>query len=927
MKSSLQWLGKFLALSLWLGAATLAVHAQGSGTSVLSGRVEDEARAVIVGAAVVLTDASGLEKRATTDAQGAFSFAGLTPGRYLLRVVAEGFSLYENDEVNVVGGRPQQLQITLAVGLEEVNIEVSTEGQLDNPSGSLSGATILTGADLEALPDDPDALGEALIALAGPATTPGGNQFSVDGFTGGRLPSKQSISKIVVNQNNPFSAEYDRLGLGRIEVYTKPGTIKLQGHAAFYFNDESLNTRNPYAPERASFQERRYEFSLGGPLLPKRATFFLDFNRRETDDNAVVNAIVLDSALRPTPFTQVLLAPQNRMLISPRIDVQLSPKNTLFARYRLTTADGQNSSVGAFSLESRGLDVGLTEHVVQLTETAVVSPTVVNETQFQYAREKRHQSGDTSLPSISVLGAFEGGGAQLQAAFTDTERWEAQNYTAWSFGPHFVKFGGRARYVRVRELSEQNFNGTYIFGSLEEYRAVLRRTPGIRPALFTLAGGEPEATVQQADFAGFLQATWQASPNFTMSGGARYEMQTNIPLKHSIAPRVSLVVVLNRDSKKTPMTVVRAGYGIFYERVNESLALATEHFNGVNQKSVNVLFPNFFPTVPSIDNLLITRPQFKVTRRLEDELQAPYTMQTVVAVERKLPLDINATVSYIHTRTLHALRSRDINAFLPDGLPTVQIRPLGFLLGDIFQYESGGVFDQHQMVVNLNARFAKRHALFATYTLGKAMSDTDGPESFGANPYDLSGEYARSSLDIRHRLFVGGTYFAPFGIQLNPFVVAFSGRPFNITTGDDPNRDRQFVERPSFAVDLTNPNVLITPFGAFNRRPIPGQQIIPRNYGEGPGFFIVNLRVGKTFALGGGGKAKGKGKPEGGRYGLTLAVQMQNIFNHTNPGALVGNLRSPLFGQTNITSGSFGLGLGSTSAGNRRIESQIRFTF
>lgn len=931
MRLSSQWLGRVCLLSLWLGACALQGHAQGSGAGVLGGRVEDEARAVIVGAEVVLTDVAGTEKRATTSVRGEFSFAGLSPGRHRLRVVAKGFALYESDEVEVTGGRPQQLHITLSVALEEVEIEVASQGALDDPAGSLTGATILSGADLDALPDDPDALAEALIALAGPSAT-GGNQFSVDGFTGGRLPSKQSISKIVVNQNNPFSAEYDRLGLGRVEVYTKPGTIKLQGHAAFYFNDESLNTRNPYAPQRGSFQERRYEFSLSGTLLPKRVTFFVDFSRRETEDNAIVNAVILDSALRPTAFTQVLPAPQNRMLLSPRIDVQLSPKHTLFGRYRLTTADGQNSSVGAFSLASRGLDITLTEHAVQLTETAVLSPKVVNETQFQYVREKRSQAGDTSRPSIAVLGAFDGGGAQLQSAFTDTERWEAQNYTAWNFGPHFIKFGGRARLVRVREISEQNFNGTYIFGSLDEYRAVLRRTPGIRPQLFTLSGGEPEANVQQWDFAGFFQATWQAASNLTLSGGARYETQTNIPVRHSIAPRASLVLVLNRDSKKTPETVLRAGYGIFYERVNESLALATEHFDGINQQSVNILFPNFFPNVPSIGTLLITRPQFKVTRRLEDELQAPYTMQTVVAVERRLPFGANATVSYIHTRTLHALRSRDVNAFLPDGLPTVQIRPRGFLAGDIFQYESSGVFDQHQLVVNLNARFARKHALFATYTYGKAMSDTDGPESFPANPYDLSGEYARSPLDMRHRLFVGGTYYTPLGLQLNPFVVYFSGRPFNITTGDDPNRDRQFVERPSFAVDVTNPNVIRTRFGDFNRRPIAGQTIIPRNFGEGPGFFIVNLRVGKSFTLGGGGekskgKGKGKGKPERGRYGLTLAVQFQNIFNHTNPGTLIGNLRSPLFDKTNTTSGSFGLGLGSTSAGNRRIEGQIRFTF
>ncbi len=132
-------------------------------------------------------------------------------------------------------------------------------------------------------------------ALAGPGagSSEDGAQIYIDGFTGGRLPPKESIREIRINRN-PFSAEYDRLGYGRVEIFTKPGTDRFRGQAFFNFNDEALNARSPFAATRAPYQSRRYGGNISGPLASKRASFFFDFERRETDDNNVVSAIVLD---------------------------------------------------------------------------------------------------------------------------------------------------------------------------------------------------------------------------------------------------------------------------------------------------------------------------------------------------------------------------------------------------------------------------------------------------------------------------------------------------------------------------------------------------------------------------------------------------------------------------------------------------------
>jgi hypothetical protein len=196
--------------------------------------------------------------------------------------------------------------------------------------------------------------------------------------------------------------------------------------------------------------------------------------------------------------------------------------------------------------------------------------------------------------------------------------------------------------------------------------------------------------------------------------------------------------------------------------------------------------------------------------------------------------------------------------------------------------------------------------------LSDAKSDTDGPDTFPANPYNLSTEYGRSSLDARHALYWGGWITLKGGIDLTPLMLWRSGLPFNITTGFDNNGDSIFTDRPAFATNLMRPGVVVTRLGAFDLNPIPGQQIIPRNYGRSPSFFITNLRVGKRFKL-------------GERLTMQLSVQGTNIFNHTNPGSPIGILTSPLFGTSNTAAGDWGLG--SNQAGNRRLEFGLFFTY
>jgi hypothetical protein len=146
-----------------------------------------------------------------------------------------------------------------------------------------------------------------------------------------------------------------------------------------------------------------------------------------------------------------------------------------------------------------------------------------------------------------------------------------------------------------------------------------------------------------------------------------------------------------------------------------------------------------------------------------------------------------------------------------------------------------------------------------------------------------------------------------------------SGRPYNITVGRDLNGDSLYLDRPAFATDLTRPSVVATSYGPLDAAPLPGQIIIPRNYGQGPGLVAANLRLGKTFTFGEH-AAPGKKSSSDPRQ-LTLMVNARNMINHPNLGNPNGNLSSPVFGR------STGLVGGGQGGNNRRLDLKLQFDF
>ena len=967
-----------------------AVSAQTPKAS-LKGQVLDPSGSVVPGATVMLQPAGGAVKSVTSDSVGRFSIVGLTEGPYNILVRKKGFADYQMQAFPVSGDGSIDVQLSVASSTQEVTVNDDRAHVEVSPDQNAS-ALSLKGADLDVLSDDPDELQDDLQALAGPSAGPNGGQIYIDGFSGGTLPPKASIREVRVN-SNPFSPEYDRLGYGRIEIFTKPGMDQFRGQLSLGFNDNMFNARNPFlgSADKPSYQSRQYNGNLAGPLT-KKMSFTLDFERRSIDEYGIEIGQQLDpSSLLPVSFSNAIPTPLTRTSIIPKIDLTLNDKNNLTIRYHWTDNSNTNSGVSGFNLVSKAVNTQSYDNTIQATETAVLSSKAVTETRFMYDRDKSNSDALNSAPAISVTDAFNSGGSTVGHAWNTQNYYELSNVTTFTAGVHTLKWGGRMRVSDSTDYSPSNFNGSFSFtggqaallnaqnqpvlnadgsyamgqeSSLERYRRTLLfqqlgyspdliRALGGGPTTFTLAGGNPLAAIDQTDVGVFVSDDWRVRPTFTLSLGLRYENQTNIDNMADFAPRIGFAWAIGGGKNKVAKTVIRGGAGMFYDRVSSGVALAELRFNGTTQQQYFVANPNFYPTVPTLSTLATDLQQNSITKGYAG-LVAPRIAQTGLSVERQLPKNTTATVTWAFSRGMHYLLTRDINAPLADGTyPLAQ----QYNTNQVMLYESAGLFTQNQLIVNVNSRLSKKVSLFGFYTLGYANGNSDGGSPM--NQYDLRSEWGPTRFDTRHRFFIGGSLTAPLKVTFSPFITGSSGAPFNITTGNDFNNDQIYNARPAFASDPSALGVVSTSYGLLNINPQPGDKIIPRNFGRGPAQFNLNLRAARTWGfgkakeaasgmggmggpggpggafggMGRGGGGRGPGGPggmfgggdnTGRRFNLTLSVSARNLLNHENFATPEASLSSPLFGQSLALQSGFG---GAGSVYNRRVDMQLRLTF
>ncbi|HVW11256.1 MAG TPA: carboxypeptidase regulatory-like domain-containing protein [Bryobacteraceae bacterium] len=992
-------------------------------TGSVKGTVKDPSAAVVPNAQVQVTGA-GVTRNDKTDSNGQFTET-LPAGQYTIKITAPGF-VAATEQVNVTNGQASPLDIALqiATSAEQVNVTAGQTNAVDVDPSQNAAAIVLSQEDMDQLPDDPDDLEAQLTAMAGPGAGPNGPQIFIDGFSGGQMPPKSSIREIRIN-SNPFASEFDSPGFGRIQIFTKPGTDAYHASAFFIYGNHNFDTRDPFVQgAMPNYDNKQIESSFSGPL-GKKISWFLTSNYRNFNTAQLINAETLDPAtLSPISFNSTFATPSTNWSVNPRIDYAINNNNTLVLRYQ--HASGTNvGGVGGFNLPTQEVFGINKNNTVQATETMVIGTKSVNEIMFQLHDSRSNSNAAfTAGPTISVGSAFTSGG-NSQANFNRNRLYEFQEINTITQGKHTMKFGGRFRENQTDVRSTSNYNGSYGFttpnnwqgmscfnGTFDPALPALTASPtsiqdyqytqlalsqgysmgsilaaGCGPTSFSLNAGPTTFGANQFDAGLFAQDDWRLLPNLTVSGGLRYEVQTNISDPWDMAPRLAVSWAPGGKAGKTSKTVLRGGYGIFYDRFPLSDYLNSIRYNGlgqqnylVNQSSDTSIFNSVMsyygaaggPVLPPSSLLTGLSATSQNLYYVYKNLRASAMYQSAASIERALPGRTTLTVNVTDTRGVHDLRERQINAPLPGTVDLAVNNSHGVLpfpdLGNLYLYESTGYYKELQVITSANSRINSHVSLNGYFAWSDYHTNSNG---FPMDEYNTNLDWGRAGIPAR-RFFLIGTVGLPWGWTASPSFNANSATPFNITDGLDYNHDGVNNDRPAFAAANApcGGNIICTAYGRFNIAPGANFIPIPINYANGFARWDADVRFTRMWgwgenrnvaaAQGGGGGGfggpggGGRGGPRGGgggfggggrggggrgggfgtvgggnshRYNVGLTVAVTDIFNHVNLANPVGALNSPFFGQSlNAISTGQGLGAGGVT-GTRRIQLTLRFTY
>jgi hypothetical protein len=729
--------------------------------------------------------------------------------------------------------------------------------------------------------------------------------------------------------------------------------------------------------------------SLTGPLN-KNASYSLGGSFRQIQDDEFTNATILAPTAGsttlcnpgmvgcvPTPFEQATYFPQLRGDFTPRLDLALGAKNVLTTRYEFEKSTSTNAGIVNLSLPGSGYNDSSLSNELQMSDTQTYSARLINETRFEYERDHSATTALSNLPSVNVSGAFTSGGSGGQNSSDHQDHFELQNYTSLQLKKNFIRMGGRLRTTREAQNSQSDTNGAFTYAGLSYSGTGTDNSyaTGI-PSQFTVTQiNIPKVDFALTDVGLYAETDWKARKNLTVSYGFRYEAQNHLPADHhDIAPRVSFAYGVG-NGKGSPKTVLRGGFGLFYDRFGQGNILTLERENGLvetvrTEQNPTCVTPGVAITATTVATCKATAGVATQTTYAKTSiLRTPYIVQFAVGGDQQIGRVGTISVNYLHSQGVHELAAQNINYNIATQ------SPLTATTGPIYQYFSEGVFNQNQLIVNGHVQTTKWLSLFGYYSLNSAHGDTSGNGGFITTPGNIAADYGRTGFDVKSRIFLSGSITLPHYIQISPFMIGQTGNPYNVTLGNDLNHDTIFNDRPLLVPAGTVGSQTINGCGTFVSQSAgtapAGSPVVPINACTGPGLFTFNFRLTKTFgfgplrnappsqgrgggqggpggggpgggAPGGGGRGGGGGGGRGGgggggggpfgggggsstgkRYNLAIGLSVNNLFNNTDLATPSGTLTSPNFGKsTQVEGGPY-----TSDSAIRRIQVQASFNF
>jgi hypothetical protein len=806
----------------------------------VAGVVQDPSGAAIVGAQVELDRADGRRfAHLTTNGTGGFQFKNVGPGSYQIVAIEPGF---RETRVQAIVGPGAHALIRLVMPIAAVNEDITvigsdTSAQISTAIGqNQSGNTIDSNA-LDRLPVfDQDYITTMSRFLDTDSSGTNGTTLVVNGVeANGPGVTASAIQSVKINQN-PYTALYSRPGRARIEITTKGGTPQLHGSGNFLYRDSLFDAKNAFAVTKPSEQRTYFEGSLTGPLShSKKTTFLLALDKDNDNQRGIVDAAGPQGAINAN-----IPNPTRHYFISGRAFHNYGQGNQFWIGYSYEHRTVANQGVGGTTLPEAGTNALFFEHEINVGHVYVFSPKMVNQLHFLVGHFDSQIHSLNENPQLVVSGAFTGGGAQ--ADFRRTEyHFDGTDIVTYTSGKLEVKFG-----IDVPDISRRGYDdftnqaGTYSFASLADYTAA-------QPFTYIVQNGQGHVTFLERTVAGILEDNIRLKSNLSVALGVRYYWQNYFhDIAHNVAPRFSFAYAPSPKSK----TIIRGGGGFFFDRTGPSPISDLLHFNGVRLKKFIVDNPSY----PIMQPELAAVPTGIVV--LDPRQRIPYTIQYGLGIERQLNASSSLFVNYIGARGIDLFRSIDANAPVP---ATLTVRP-DPSLGQKRELQSEGYLKSNAVEFGFRGRPAKFLSGQARYNLGKTHNNTSGITYFPANSYAPNADWSRSDNDQRHKFDMLGTLEAGKWFNFGTAFSGYSGKPVNITTGNDDNHDGLAIDRP---------------------------QGVSRNMLHGPGYLELDLNLQHDFPL----TKEGSKGPT-----ATLSVNSFNVLNHANDMTYIGVVTSPLFG-------------------------------
>lgn len=844
-----------VATALFLASPVLA---QTSSTDAqLKLLIVDQTGAVIPAATVTVQPATGEPVVFVSDEKG-IATSALAPGAVTVQVEFPGFLPFEAPLTLRRGATSE----TVTLAIEGFTEEVTVTAAPTEASHSAS-TTSLSQEEIDALPDDPEELAEALNALAGP----GGASFFMNGFSGGRLPSRDQIRSIRIRTNN-YAADNHDAGRAQIEIITRPNTT-WGGNATANFGGDIFNARHPQQAVETPSQERNVQFGVRGPIVAGKTSFSFNVNDNSRYNSEAIIAIDefgnrIDDSVRAT---------SGQSGFNAGLEHTLNANHSLLFNIQRNENEGLNQGVGGFNLPERASTRRSDNNQFRARVQSVIGQSQLNEFRVQVTRQSSEAFSLSSAPTIVVQDAFTRGGAGISSHST-TNRFEIADNFDFSVGRrHQMRVGVLLEGAYQSNFDERNAAGTWTYRTVEDFLAG-------RPQQFSQRLGTVDTSLSQYQAGFYWSDEWRINRDVTLGFGVRNELQSRIDDKLNLMPRLGVTWAPFGSST----SAVRGGYGIFHDWYEASLYDQTLRVDGLNVRDVRISCVEDNGYCANVNALDAASSALRIAGagriQAADDLSMPRVHQASIGYDRQISPAITLQTSYQMLRGENLMRSRNVNA------PVNGVRP-NPAFGDITQFESTGRSESDRLTVGTRVRVPLTEAqplMFnVNYTLGREYNFADGATSLPSDSLNPDVDWGPSRGDVRHRVQLQANVPMLFGVRGNFNLNVASGVPYNMTTGTDDNDD-----------------------GVFNDRPFG----VGRNSLRGDATWGLNMNLSKRFTIGGGAttaanpQQRGFGGPGGrgnaGQASRTTSVeifmQARNVLNNVTRTGYTGNLSSPFFG-------------------------------